>query len=212
MGDGVIGHRAGSQFVIVLASRLVVITLEVELPARLDTDTQVLDETREHGRAQPAGMLRLAQARSLADVENTDTGKSIKSFPAKKRHAGQQLLAARLHVDRTGGEVVMSESPLSTSLRCATKWCASLLLLGGACGERTSTDPALGRALRIAEHPRRERALPPPAKFVQPVAWTSWREGVEPVARPDLAKETWRVFTNREQPIQRETPTAASSS
>jgi hypothetical protein len=46
----------------------------------------------------------------------------------------------------------------------------------------------------------------PAAAFVPPKAWTSWREGIKPVAPPDLSKETWRVFANRELPIQRETP------
>lgn len=93
-------------------------------------------------------------------------------------------------------------TPRTSALRFATKWCTSLLLVCCACGERTS--PQATPAATVTSQP--VSALPPPAAFVPPQAWTSWRDGVKPVAPPDLSKETWRVFANREQPIQRETP------
>ncbi|MET0341022.1 MAG: hypothetical protein ABW252_08465 [Polyangiales bacterium] len=51
------------------------------------------------------------------------------------------------------------------------------------------------------------RSAPPVAGFVAPRAWKpTWGDG-PPVAPPDLDAETWRVFVNQFEPIQRETPT-----
>jgi len=75
--------------------------------------------------------------------------------------------------------------------------CALLL---AACAAVAACDGASGSARQPAP------VEPPIARFVAPATWhPTWGKGpaVEP---PDLDGETWRVFVNQFEPIQRETP------
>jgi len=84
-------------------------------------------------------------------------------------------------------------------------WCAALVL-SASCGGTSAPEAAPSAQPKVSPAPTPAHAAPPGVEFVAPNEWKSWREGVQPVAPPDLTRETWRVFANRELPIQRETP------
>ena len=78
-----------------------------------------------------------------------------------------------------------------------------LALLG--CGPRTDTAGAAPSA-KQGSSGAKPAAKPPTFTFAAPQAWRSKRDGVAPIAAPDLARETWRALVNQNAPIQAKTP------
>jgi hypothetical protein len=100
----------------------------------------------------------------------------------------------------------MSPARPKASPAASAEWIAALVFLSAACSGSSAPEAASSTRPKVTPASVPAHAAPPSVAFVAPKTWKSWREGVQPVAPPDLTKETWRVFANRELPIQRETP------
>jgi hypothetical protein len=87
------------------------------------------------------------------------------------------------------------------------RWVLGLAL--AACGGRGASSEAGRQQPQQAPQPPSQQAAvlaPPAVAFTVPAPWRSATDPPEVVTPPDLASETWRVFVNQFQPIQRETP------